>query len=196
MRVALIPARGGSVRIPRKNIRPFYGKPIIAYSIECAKQSGLFDRICVSTDDQEIAEVAQTYGAEVLMRPETLAQVGTQEVAAYAIQQLATKDAIPNRACVIYATSPLLLPDDLKDGLCALERSHSKFAMSVGTEPLRDAGAYYWGEGWAFLKALPLIAPHTAMVPLPESRVCDVNTYEDFSRAERMYANRLESMRG
>ena len=76
MKVAVIPARGGSKRIPRKNIRDFAGKPIIAYSIDCAKQSGLFDRIIVSTDDEEIADVARDFGAEVpFLRPPDLADV-------------------------------------------------------------------------------------------------------------------------
>lgn len=69
-KVCIIPARGGSKRIPKKNIKPFYGKPLIAYSIETAKQSELFDRIIVSTDDEEIAKIAKEYGAEVpFMRP-------------------------------------------------------------------------------------------------------------------------------
>ena len=63
--IAIIPARGGSKRIPRKNIKPFMGKPIIAYSIEAALQSGLFDEVMVSTDDEEIAEIACKYGAQV-----------------------------------------------------------------------------------------------------------------------------------
>ena len=72
--VAIIPARGGSKRIPRKNIKPFAGKPIIAYSIEAALQSRLFDRVIVSTDDREIAAVAESFGAEVpFSRPPELA---------------------------------------------------------------------------------------------------------------------------
>ena len=72
--IAIIPARGGSKRIPRKNIRPFLGKPVIAYSIAAALQSGLFDEVMVSTDDEEIAEVARQYGAKVpFMRSATTA---------------------------------------------------------------------------------------------------------------------------
>lgn len=67
--LAIIPARGGSKRIPRKNIKPFMGKPIIAYSIEAALQSGIFDEVMVSTDDEEIAEVAKQYGANVPFMP-------------------------------------------------------------------------------------------------------------------------------
>ena len=78
MRVAVIPARGGSKRIPRKNIRDFAGKPIIAYSIDCAKQSGLFDRIIVSTDDEEIADVATRFG--VYYQPGEVAEDGSYDL--------------------------------------------------------------------------------------------------------------------
>ncbi|DAB32064.1 MAG TPA: pseudaminic acid cytidylyltransferase, partial [Sulfurospirillum sp. UBA11407] len=73
MNVAIIPARGGSKRIPKKNIKEFCGKPMIAYSIEAAKKSELFDKIVVSTDDESIAQVAKSFGAEVLKRPKELA---------------------------------------------------------------------------------------------------------------------------
>ena len=89
MNIAIIPARGGSKRIPRKNINEFCGKPMIAWSIEVAKASGLFDRIIVSTDDIEIVEVAKHWGAEVpFMRPSELSNdyAGTTEVVAHAIQ--------------------------------------------------------------------------------------------------------------
>ena len=73
MNIAIIPARGGSKRIPRKNVKDFYGKPMIAWSIEAAKASGCFDKIIVSTDDQEIADIARQFGAEIpFMRPAEL----------------------------------------------------------------------------------------------------------------------------
>lgn len=89
MKIAVIPARGGSKRIPRKNIKSFHGKHMIAWSIEAARSSGLFDRIVVSTDDTEIAEVAKAWGAEVpFMRPEALSDdhAGTTPVIAHATQ--------------------------------------------------------------------------------------------------------------
>lgn len=74
MTVCIIPARGGSKRIPRKNVRPFHGKPLLAYSIDCARRAEIFEQVIVSTDDQEIADVARQYGAEVpFMRPQELA---------------------------------------------------------------------------------------------------------------------------
>ena len=101
-RVAIIPARGGSKRIPRKNIRPFAGKPIIGYSIETARESGLFDRIIVSTDDEEIAAVAKEFEAEIpFMRPAELADdfSGTNAVAKHCIQWLAENNYQVDYAC-------------------------------------------------------------------------------------------------
>ena len=89
MRVAIIPARGGSKRIPRKNIREFAGLPMIAHSINCARESGAFERIVVSTDDPEIAEISRRFGAETpFMRPPALSDdhTGTTEVVAHAVR--------------------------------------------------------------------------------------------------------------
>ncbi|MDP2157359.1 MAG: pseudaminic acid cytidylyltransferase, partial [Nitrospirota bacterium] len=110
-RLAVIPARGGSKRIPLKNIRLFAGKPIIAYSIEAAKQSGLFDRIIVSTDDNEIATVAENFGAEVpFVRPKELADdfTGTNMVVKHAIQWLGDGLGPAIYVCCIYATAPFI----------------------------------------------------------------------------------------
>jgi pseudaminic acid cytidylyltransferase len=188
VRVAIIPARGGSVRIPRKNIKPFFGKPIIAYSIATAKRTGLFDRVVVSTDDDEIAAVARSCGAESLMRGPGLADVGTQRIGEDALERLAGDGPIATHACVIYATCPLMLPRDLEAGWEALRDRRALFAFAVGAEPLRDAGMFYWGEGWAFAARKELISPRTAMVPIPEERVCDINTPDDWRRAEIMFA--------
>ena len=182
--VAIIPARGGSLRIPRKNIRPFCGRPIIEYSIETAIKSELFDTVVVSTDDEEIGEISRKAGALVMFRPPCDGSMGTQEVARLVLHQL---PIMSTTACVIYATSPLLLPDDLKDGLAALKEPGRQFAMSVCDSPLADAGCYYWGWYESFMFGLPLIAPHTAMVPLPADRVCDINTLADWSAATYLY---------
>ena len=189
---ALIPAKGQSSRIPGKNTREFHGKPIIAYSIETAKASGLFDRVYVSTDDAGTAAIARQYGAAVLKRPEalTLDSVGTQDVVRFHAQD---GDTVGRAAyiCCIYATAPLLEPLDLKEGLMLLERYGADYAFSVGTEPLRDAGAYYWGTKIAFVQSKPLFGPDSLMVPLPEDRCVDINTMEDWQRAEHLYATRV-----
>ncbi|MEG4247515.1 pseudaminic acid cytidylyltransferase [Microcoleus sp. Pol10D4] len=134
MNIAIIPARGGSKRIPRKNIKNFLGKPMIAWSIETAIASRLFDRIIVSTDDLEIAEVAKNYGAEVpFLRPADLSNdyAGTTEVIAHATQWLINQDLSIAAVCCIYATAPFLQVEDLRRGLQALESGNWSYAFSA-----------------------------------------------------------------
>lgn len=134
MKIAIIPARGGSKRIPRKNIKSFNGKPMIAWSIEAAKTSGLFERIIVSTDDIEIAEIAKQWGAEVpFMRPAELSNdyTGSTEVIAHATQWALDQGFNLEAVCCIYATAPFVQADDLKRGLTALKSGDWAYAFSV-----------------------------------------------------------------
>lgn len=126
MNVAIIPARGGSKRIPGKNIKPFLGKPLIAYSIEAARESALFERIIVSTDSEEIARVATEYGAETpFRRPARLADdfTTTAAVVEHALHWLQSEKIPVEALCCIYATAPFLRPADLRAGF-ALLRAH------------------------------------------------------------------------
>lgn len=134
MRIAVIPARGGSKRIPRKNIKLFCGKPMIVWSIEAAKTSGLFEHIIVSTDDAEIAEVARQWGAEVpFIRHEELSNdhAGTTAVITHATRWVLDHGFDVSAVCCIYATAPLIQVDDLKRGLKALESGEWDYAFSV-----------------------------------------------------------------
>lgn len=223
MIVAIIPARGGSKRIPRKNIRPFVGKPIIAYSIAAAHECGLFDRVIVSTDDDEIAAVARERGAETpFMRPPKLSDdhTGTNEVAAHALAWLADHGQAAEIACCIYATAPFIRADDLRRGYDALIETGKSFAFSItsyafpiqrairtlqgdGVEPFfpqwinnrsqdldeahHDAGQFYWGRAEAFRAGLPVFAAHSVAIVLPRYRVQDIDTLEDWKRAELMH---------
>jgi pseudaminic acid cytidylyltransferase len=222
MRLAVIPARGGSKRIPRKNIKPFGGKPIIAWSIAAALQSGCFDRVVVSTDDEEIAAVARNCGAEVpFIRPATLADdhAGTLAVMRHAVAACSV-DRDAGRVCCIYATAPFLLADDLRRGLEILERSGADYALSVTSFPFpiqralrmtpqgrvemfnpehfatrsqdleeawHDAGQFYWGRAAAWLDEAPLFGHGAAPVILPRHRVQDIDTPEDWLRAEWLF---------
>lgn len=117
MRLAIIPARGGSKRIPRKNIKPFYGKPMIVYAIEAALASKAFDRVIVSTDDTEIAEVAKAHGAELpFIRPPDLADdhTPTVPVIAHAIRTCDQLGWNVQDVCCIYPGVPLISADDLR----------------------------------------------------------------------------------
>jgi pseudaminic acid cytidylyltransferase len=134
MKIAVIPARGGSKRIPRKNIKEFCGKPMIAWSIEAAIASGLFDHILVSTDDSEIADVALKWGAEVpFIRPAELSDdyAGTTEVIAHATQWALAQNWQVTAVCCIYATAPFMRFEDLKQALQALESGVWSYAFTV-----------------------------------------------------------------
>lgn len=223
MNIAVIPARGGSKRIPAKNIRPFAGKPIIAYSIEAALESSLFDRIVVSTDSDAIAEVAQQFGAETpFIRPAELSDdfTGTNAVVAHAIQALSNDHATIEQVCCLYATAPFLTAEFIRSGFHYLkEQPELQFAFSAtefnfpiqrgfylrdqrvtpiypehrqtrsqDLEPAyHDAGQFYWGRAQAFIDALPIFAPHSRAVLLPHYRVQDIDTLDDWRRAELMY---------
>ncbi|QKN81246.1 pseudaminic acid cytidylyltransferase [Scandinavium goeteborgense] len=138
MNVAIIPARGGSKRIPRKNIKDFCGKPMIAWSIDAARKSGVFDRIIVSTDDEEIAAVAREYGAEVpFMRPEELSNdfAGTIPVIRHATEWLMGNGCAADFVCCIYATAPFISSTDIAGGLLTLQERAGDYAFTVARYP-------------------------------------------------------------
>lgn len=126
--LCIIPARGGSKRIPRKNVKEFLGKPIIAYSIEAAIKSGLFDDVMVSTDDQEIATIAKQYGASVpFMRSAETANdfATTNDVLEEVLSEYQKLGKEFDAMCCIYATAPLISAQDVKDAYARL--THSDF---------------------------------------------------------------------
>ncbi len=139
MNIAIIPARGGSKRIPRKNIRPFLGRPMISYPITALKECDLCDRIIVSTDDEEIAQVARDYGAETpFKRPAELADdhSGTGVVMAHAIRWLLEQGEHPELICCTYATTPLMQANYLYQAAQALlDRPDKDFALSITSFP-------------------------------------------------------------
>jgi N-acylneuraminate cytidylyltransferase len=223
VKIAVIPARGGSKRIPRKNIRMFCGKPIIAYSIAAAQQAGLFDQVVVSTDDDEIATVARDFGATTpFIRPKEIADdfTGTNAVVKHAVTWFNAQSNVVTHACCLYATAPLVQARFIAEGYEVLSRSDAAFAFSVTSyafpiqravritpdgrvdaihpehrmtrsqdleHAYHDAGQFYWGTARAFLEDLPLFAPHSIGVILPRHFVQDIDTPEDWERAELMY---------
>jgi N-acylneuraminate cytidylyltransferase len=220
MKIAVIPARGGSKRIPRKNIKLFGGLPMVAWSIRAAIESQCFDRIMVSTDDDEIASVAKTYGAEVpFIRPANLSDdhTATIPVIAHAIEWQSQNGKAATEVCCIYATAPFIQVSDIQHGLNVLQSSGADYAFSVTgyafpiqrairitaeqriemfqpehfntrsqdlEEAWHDAGQFYWGKAHAWLEGLPLFSRDGAPVPLPRHRVQDIDTAEDWERAE------------
>jgi pseudaminic acid cytidylyltransferase len=138
MNLAVIPARGGSKRIPKKNIKNFHGKPIIAYSIEAAIQSQLFEEIIVSTDDDEIAEVAKQYGASVpFKRPADLSDdyTGTTPVVRHAANWYAQHHNKADNICCIYSTAPFIQTKYIQEGLAKLKKVDKGMVYSYTTFP-------------------------------------------------------------
>ena len=188
--LAVIPARGGSKRIPRKNVKDFNGKPLISYAIKAALGSGIFDRVVVSTDDEDIAAIAKEYGAEVpFLRDKKLADdyTGTFDVMADAYERLKATGQKFDGVCCIYATAPLLLPKHL---VMALEKLKSSKAQSEPEfAPCRsqdlpkcyqDCGLFYFYTddfmtGKNKTRALAF--------PMPRHRVIDIDTMEDWDYA-------------
>lgn len=222
MRVAIIPARGGSKRIPRKNIKPFAGLPIIAYSIKAALESNLFDRIIVTTDDEEIADVARSFGAEIpFIRPKELSDdhTATIPVIAHAVQTL-QKQSVIHAACCIYATAPFIRSQDIVTAYNALITQNKHYAFPVTTFPFpifrgvkrddagniemfwpqhfatrsqdleeayHDVGQFYWGTPDAWLEGKSIFSEAATTIVLPRHLVQDIDTPEDWHRAELMH---------
>lgn len=226
MKMAVIPARGGSKRIPRKNIKLFCGKPMIAWSIEAAKASCLFDHIIVSTDDREVAEVARQWGADVpFMRPMVLADdyAGTAPVIAHATQWALDQGFDVAAVCCIYATAPFIRVADLQEGWNALESGDWEYVFTATDfaapifrsfertveggvrmffpehvltrsqdlpSALHDAGQFYWGRTSAWLEEKRVFDRHSKPLVIPRWRVQDIDTQNDWERAE-MFASIL-----
>ncbi len=217
MNLCIIPARGGSKRIPRKNIKYFCGKPLIAYSIQTAKKSKLFTKIVVSTDDEKIAKISKNLGTEILYRPKNLADdfSSSVDVFEHAINELNKNNSF-EYACMIYPTAPFLQVKYLKKSLEELKKSNACFSFSATTydfpiwrgfeivngkakmifkefmntrsqdlkEAYHDAGQFYWkklkcSDKFHFNGSIPVL--------IPRYLVQDIDTMEDFIRAENMY---------
>lgn len=131
--IAVIPARGGSKRLHRKNIIDFHGKPIIAYTIAAALQASLFDRVLVSTEDDEIAEIAEANGAEVLKRPLELAtdSASVVDVCLHSLEFLSRQGEFYDILCCLYSTAPLRNAVDIRNTVGLVQSRECDFAMAV-----------------------------------------------------------------
>ena len=219
--VAVIPARGGSKRIPRKNIKLFHGKPLVAYSIEAALNTNLFERVIVSTDDEEIAEIAIKHGAEVpFIRPKELSDdfTGTEEVVEHALGFLKQRGESYDYVCTIYATAPLLKEKYIIEGYEKLKNVDAANAFSATYMPFpiqrtfkivngrcemffpehyhtrsqdleeayQDAGQFYWKKLGVKSNDI-MFGKDSIPIILPRYLVQDIDTLEDWKRAEIMY---------
>lgn len=222
--VAIIPARGGSKRIPKKNVKTFFGKPMIQYSIEAATKSGLFSEVIVSTDDPEIQKIAEKLGARVpFNRPQNLADDFTPlaGVVAHSLEYLAAEEQKSfETCCCILATAPFINIEDLKRGFQLLKESGAPSVVPVTSfafpifralktseegkiemvwpeheltrsndlpETFHDAGQFYWLNTTSFLRERRLYAKGARALTIPRYRVQDIDTLEDWERAEKIF---------
>lgn len=183
--VAILPARGGSRRIPRKNIALFHGRPMISYPIQTAKESGLFDLgIYVSSEDDEILDLALELGVEPLSRDTSMArdEVGTQELMAYHLNgnlDLVTRKV--DCVCCIYPCTPMMTAAQLRFGFNLIADP----PMIAPPETYAYIpGWFYWGKTELFLNGIPL--PVSGSIKIPDNYI-DINTPEDWAKAEEMY---------
>ena len=199
------------------------GKPIIAYSINAAKSCGLFDKIIVSTDSKEIAQVAEKYGAEIpFYRPAELSDdfTGTSEVILHALNWFIKKDINIDYVCCIYATAPFVKPEYIREGFEILRKTGATSSFSVTThsypifrslkinssgklqmlwpehlktrsqdlvEAYHDAGQFYWADARKYLVEKRFLCESAAPVIIPRYLVQDIDTIEDWKRAEIMF---------
>lgn len=223
MNICVIPARGGSKRILRKNIKDFLGKPIIAYSIEVALKSNCFDKVIVSTDDDEIAVIAKKYGAKVpFIRPNELSNdyAGTIPVIKHAIEWLEENNNTIDNVCCLYATAPFIQSRTISQAFQQFQESKANYCFSVTSfafpiqraiklteenrvnmffpenfeirsqdleEAYHDAGQFYWGKAQAFKDGLSIFSEVSSPYILPRYLVQDIDSTEDWIRAEAMY---------
>ena len=223
MKIAMIPARGGSKRIPRKNIRPFAGKPAIAHAIDAAKDAGIFDLILVSTDDAEIAKVAEQYGATVpFMRPAEISDdhATTLDVIKHTLEWAESNGHKTEALCCIYPVNPFLEAGDLKKGYETLLQEDAGYCFPVVEFPspvqralkirgdgrlemfnpelsqtrtqdlqpaFHDVGQFYWGRPEVFLEMVPIFSDQAMPIRIPSWRAVDIDTEEDWQRAELIY---------
>lgn len=167
--IAIIPARGGSKRIPRKNIIDFLGRPIIAYTIDAAYESGVFERVVVSTEDKEIAEVALKSGAEVVWRSEKLAgdRVSVADVCVDFLNSEQQNGRKYGMFCCLYAASPLRSAEDIRN-VCSLLGPECHFSMAVTEYYFTPLGAFKYGNDGALSLKWPelLFDPEERKKPL------------------------------
>jgi pseudaminic acid cytidylyltransferase len=218
--IAIILARGGSKRIPGKNIRPFLGKPIMAYSIEAARSSNLFEMVVVSTDSGEIEDVALKYGATV-HRHSIMGDNSTMAESITEVLNTFSKDMqFFDKACMIYACAPFVTADRLAEGfqqllkgyhvVCPVYRGphveramridgghiHSRFSefdnknSHEWPDSYYHAGQWFWFDVAQFLISESFMADKIWGVVIGRDEAVDIDTDEDWRWAERLYATK------
>lgn len=228
MTICVIPARGGSKRIPRKNIKEFCGKPMIQWALEAAQNSNVFDKIIVSTDDDEIARIAEDLGAIVpFKRPENLSDdfTNTSDVIAHACNWAEKAGLDADLVCCLYATAPFVRSSDLVEAYRIISSQEWQYVFSVSEysspifrsfqqteskgvrmffpeyfdsrsqdlpQAFYDSGMFYMGTSNAWQQGLKIFDEHSFPFKIPSWRVQDIDTPDDWARAEKMAKYILE----
>lgn len=223
MKLCVIPARGSSKRIPRKNIKRFCNQAMIGYSIKAAIYSECFDEIIVSTDDTEIAKVANSFGAKTpFFRPKSLANdyIPTIPVIKHAIEWFDEQGQFPSEVCCLYATAPFVQAESIRKAYKKMRKEKAEYCFTATSFPFpiqraiklttenriemfypkqfetrsqdleegyHDAGQFYWGKAKAFKQQKPFFSKSATPYFLPRYLVQDIDTFEDWKRAELMY---------
>lgn len=230
MKIAILPARGGSKRIPRKNIRPFLGVPLIARTIQTLIEVSIFDQIIVSTDDQEIADIAIKSGAEVpFLRPAHISDdyATTRQVIVHAIEELEKRGDQLDLICCVYPAAVLVTPKAYLEALELLNSEHVDYVFTACSFPhpiqralrmtedgfsemfwpefaqarsqdleqaFHDAGQFYFGKRQAWIaKDGKTFSRRSKMLILPSHSVQDIDTIEDWERAEQIFKLKTQS---
>ena len=222
MNIALIIAREGSKRIKNKNIKFFFGKPIIAYSIKTALRSKIFNRVIVSTESEKIATISKKYGAEIAFkRPKKLAddKTSTINVIKHAIKKLSYKKKKLN-ICCIYPATPLLTKKILNRGYNKFRKLNADFLVTILKKRktnnrsffiknngflyetkkrqkvlYQDAGQFYWGKSYSLLKYTSMFKGKVAPLIISEKNAIDVNTIKDWKKLTHLYKRSNETIK-
>jgi len=226
--IAIIPARGGSKRIHKKNIKLFLGKPIISFAIKELKKSKIFDRIVVSTDDDDIANISIKYGVDdVINRPDYLSGdfTTTVPVISHSISMLKSKGCFPDYVCCVYPCTPLIHSTDIVKGFKIIKSTNFDYVYPITeySHPIQralkiksdksmefvfpeheltrtqdldktfhDAGQFYWGKSSSWFNKIRMHSNSSGMI-IPSWRVVDIDTEDDWIRAEIIYKQLRDS---
>ncbi|MCX6113054.1 MAG: pseudaminic acid cytidylyltransferase [Proteobacteria bacterium] len=187
--LAIIPARGGSKRIPRKNIKEFCGFPIIKYSIDAALRSGCFDEVMVSTDDDEIASIAKKYGAKVpFLRSKEAScdDASTKAVIKEVLLSYKKMGLDFDHVCCIYPAAPFVTDTLLNQVRMIWPENENKRSQELEAS-YHDVGQFYWIRITSFLKKNSIFTDNTMPFELPEIKAQDIDTEQDWKIAETKY---------
>ena len=223
MNVVIIPARGGSKRIPHKNIKNFNGKPIIYWPLKVLQNSNLFDKIIVSTDDPNISKLALSLGAEVpFLRPKNISDdySNVSDVMSHAVNWLKKSKVNMDVVCCVYSTAAFITENDLQNGFQLFRNNDFNFVFSATTFPYpiqrafkriykngvkmidnkyiktrsqdleetyHDAAQFYFGKPDSWINNNEIFSHSSEIVVLPKWRVQDIDTQEDWKRAEILH---------